>query len=240
MTASEKTQTCPVPSGGIQQTIDGTPTFFTDTEHKKCQMCNHVKSITEFYAKNKTYCKECLNEIITPQYLDDRERAMYEQDEKLLCAYRLHGSMKISAGKINSVTKKPKGRDKNITHTVIYILLQNITQCQICKIEFVYPFVRERHPRSPSLDRIDSKRGYELDNLGVICWNCNRRKDNSDLEFVERLLPYMKNPPNYDFVKIAPPLTPSSASLSKTLEAYDIDADRQMAEFIKLYGEVSK
>ena len=51
----------------------------------------------------------------------------------------------------------------------------------------------------PSLDRIDSTRGYTLDNVAVICGRCNRLKSDASLSelkllvaYVERELPHVK------------------------------------------------
>jgi hypothetical protein len=39
---------------------------------------------------------------------------------------------------------------------------------------------RSRHPRSPSLDRIDRTKGYTADNVQVVCWQYNIAKGELD------------------------------------------------------------
>ena len=36
----------------------------------------------------------------------------------------------------------------------------------------------DRHPRSPSLDRIDPKKGYTPDNVRIVCWQVNLARNN--------------------------------------------------------------
>jgi len=45
---------------------------------------------------------------------------------------------------------------------------------------------------SPSIDRIDSTKGYIKDNVQVISWKANRLKQNATLEDVEKLYNHMK------------------------------------------------
>lgn len=40
-------------------------------------------------------------------------------------------------------------------------------------LEFDTSFATEKHPLSPSLDRIDSQRGYEPGNVRFVCWAVN-------------------------------------------------------------------
>lgn len=55
--------------------------------------------------------------------------------------------------------------------------------------------LRARPPRPgnlPSLDRLDSSKGYVKGNVAVICWDCNRRKRDSTIEQLENIVAYMK------------------------------------------------
>lgn len=40
---------------------------------------------------------------------------------------------------------------------------------------------------SISIDRIDSQRGYEIDNIVVISWKANRLKNNGDIKDIESI-----------------------------------------------------
>lgn len=47
-------------------------------------------------------------------------------------------------------------------------------------------------PNSPSLDRIDSSKGYLKGNVRVISWKANRIKSDATAEDLEKILAYMK------------------------------------------------
>jgi hypothetical protein len=48
------------------------------------------------------------------------------------------------------------------------------------------------YPWAPSLDRIDSSRGYEPGNIRVICYRANHLKNNATLEEIEAIARYMR------------------------------------------------
>ena len=45
---------------------------------------------------------------------------------------------------------------------------------------------------SPSIDRIDTSKGYTPDNIKIISWRANKLKSNSSIEEMEAILNYMK------------------------------------------------
>lgn len=48
------------------------------------------------------------------------------------------------------------------------------------------------HTFTPSVDRVDSSKGYTPDNIRIISLKANRMKGDMSIEDVERLLKYMK------------------------------------------------
>lgn len=48
-----------------------------------------------------------------------------------------------------------------------------------------------REDNSPSIDRIDSSKGYEQDNIQVISWRANRIKNDSTPEELKKIYDYM-------------------------------------------------
>jgi hypothetical protein len=60
-------------------------------------------------------------------------------------------------------------------------------RCEATGIKF-YPYVGKssRHPHSPSIDRINSSKGYTKDNCWLVCWAFNTAKADFSLkDFVE-------------------------------------------------------
>jgi predicted DNA-binding protein YlxM (UPF0122 family) len=51
----------------------------------------------------------------------------------------------------------------------------------------------ERADYSPSIDRIDSSKGYLIDNIQIISWRANRIKNDSTPEELKKIADYMLN-----------------------------------------------
>ena len=70
---------------------------------------------------------------------------------------------------------KSKGRRLTCTLTVhdIRDLLSSLNICPCCKRDFDFT---EKTRRFPTLDRFDPDIGYEIENIIVICKQCNERK----------------------------------------------------------------
>lgn len=69
------------------------------------------------------------------------------------------------------------------------------TNCMCCSREFDYRLGQGRANRasSPSLDRLDSSKGYTIANVRVICTDCNVKKNGSSIEDLKRILAYMQS-----------------------------------------------
>lgn len=66
------------------------------------------------------------------------------------------------------------------------------THCPALGIKYIFETSMETKDFSPSLDRIDSTKGYIPGNIQVISWRANRLKSNSCLEELEKLVQYLK------------------------------------------------
>lgn len=76
-------------------------------------------------------------------------------------------------------------------------ILKQITLPTHCPV-FGYPLDyngtgQYRSDKSPSLDRIDSSKGYTLDNIQILSWRANRIKNDSTPEELMKLAIYMSN-----------------------------------------------
>lgn len=55
--------------------------------------------------------------------------------------------------------------------------------CPCCHKEFVLNAPKgHTHPQTPSLDRVDSRYGYVLGNIAIICNRCNNLKNDGTAE----------------------------------------------------------
>lgn len=86
---------------------------------------------------------------------------------------------------------KKKGLEFNIT--IEDIVIPDV--CPVLGIPLVKHFgkgIKGSQPNSPSLDRIDSSKGYVKGNVRVISWRANDLKRNATIEEVRKILEYME------------------------------------------------
>src|SRR4029077_12704225 len=60
-------------------------------------------------------------------------------------------------------------------------------ECACCHVEFDYSMGKGRTGLGPSLDRIDNLKGYTVDNVCLICFRCNVRKNSSTVAELEAI-----------------------------------------------------
>jgi hypothetical protein len=88
----------------------------------------------------------------------------------------LYNSLKYSAKK------------RGIPFSLTIPELNNLTFPITCPILGIpIRFNREQRDDSISIDRIDSDRGYEIDNIIVISWRANRLKSDASLNDMQRI-----------------------------------------------------
>jgi hypothetical protein len=88
------------------------------------------------------------------------------------------------------VRAKKRGLDFNLVPSDIIIP----THCPILGIPlFINRGGNSHTPNSPTLDRIDVRKGYVKGNVAVISMRANTIKSDATLEQVERLLVYMQS-----------------------------------------------
>jgi hypothetical protein len=164
---------------------------------KVCSHCKENKLFSEF-SKNKASsdglqykCRPCdvtyqaKRRIENPQKQLDYQRT-YQKNKRKDYNYRLQ--MLINASKQRA---KNKNREHNITVEDIKEIYPLDGCCPIfgMKLEFNSAGFREN---SPSIDRIDSTKGYTPNNIQIISWKANRIKGYATLQELEMLLAYLK------------------------------------------------
>lgn len=136
--------------------------------HKLCKRCGQTKPRDQFYITKKgngehinQHCKVCHGET-------NRERRFTPG--------ALLTRAKNGAGK--------RGIECTITKEDIIIP----PRCPVLNVEWVYDGVR--HDHAPSLDRIDSTKGYIPGNIAVVCWRVNRLKNNATIDELRSLVEF--------------------------------------------------
>lgn len=164
---------------------------------KICSHCNEDKLLSEFSVNNKAKdklqykCRTC-----DVKYQAKRREANkdhfteysreYQKGRRKDFEYRLQ--MLINASKQRA---KSKGREHNITIEDLKAIYPSDGRCPIFGniLEFNEAGFRDS---SPSIDRIDSSKGYTIDNIQVISWKANRIKGAASLQDLEMLVAYLK------------------------------------------------
>lgn len=100
--------------------------------------------------------------------------------------FRLQGLLNASRARA-----KEKNREHTLTKQDLFNLFPKDGCCPIFgfKLEWNGAGFRET---SPSIDRIDSTKGYTKDNVQIISWKANRIKGYASVEELEVLLAYLK------------------------------------------------
>jgi hypothetical protein len=163
---------------------------------KICNSCKEPKPFTSF-TKNKASpdglqykCRPCdvayqaKRRLENPELRLDYQRS-YQKNRRKDYTYRLQ--MLINASKQRA---KNKDREHNISVEDIKNIFPEDGCCPIfgMKLEFNNAGFREN---SPSIDRIDSTKGYTPDNIQIISWKANRIKGYATLQELEMLLAYL-------------------------------------------------
>lgn len=138
-------------------------------------------------------CKKCDNEYNKKR----RERIGKTEMRKKYNEYRKSRlndfdyriSALWSASKQRAVANN---REHSITKQDLKDLFPSDFRCPVFGFELEWGDAGFRET-SPSIDRIDSTRGYTKDNVQIISWKANRIKSYATIDEIETVLNYMKS-----------------------------------------------
>lgn len=83
---------------------------------------------------------------------------------------------------------KSSAKKRGIPFSLTIPELNNLTFYITCPVLGIpIKFNRKQQDDSISIDRIDSERGYEIDNIIVVSWRANRAKSNLTKEELEKI-----------------------------------------------------
>lgn len=183
--------------------------------NKICSKCEKNKPI-ELFVKNKTckngrsnVCKECQNNY-SREYRKGNQDYLYkkrinyynggkESEKKLRAQRKQENPLKIrcqylKAGMRDRARKKKLDYDKDF-FSVEYLMkrLSDNPYCECCNTLLDIGFKEDRkfHDNSPSMDRVDSTKGYTKDNVAILCWRCNKHKQDATSEELRMIADFM-------------------------------------------------
>lgn len=150
---------------------------------KYCPICKKEKPLSEFYKhKNRKdghsgQCAECIKTFSKKWYREtiDERKKYYESTKERKKQYKSTIRNKNSLSGIKQRAKK-KGLEFNLT-------IEDIPLTAYCP---VFGWLLERtnkaNDKSPSVDRIDSTKGYTKDNIQILSNKANRMKQDATPE----------------------------------------------------------
>jgi hypothetical protein len=154
---------------------------YRDGKHPSCSDC--VKTYNrELYAKNAEYKEK--RKARSQNLTDEQKQDRLDRSRKFYASHRGRALTLINGAKRNAQRKNIKF---DLPFEFIYEKLISGT-CEITDIPFDFsrPSSTIKNPYSPSLDRIDPKKGYTMDNVRVVIWQFNMMKGEiSDKELVQ-------------------------------------------------------
>lgn len=178
---------------------------------KVCKVCNIEKSLDEFYLvkrRNGEHNRDCTcsdcrklknrERSRQPEYIEARKlrhQANSKNEEYV------NGRKEYLSGYYNSLNGRAKSLYKSvlkrsntdrfgetdITEDFIIDRLMD-GKCEVTGIDFQYEnkFGTFKNPFSPSIDRIDSTKGYLKDNVRFVIWQVNLMKGElTDQQFID-------------------------------------------------------
>lgn len=167
---------------------------------KQCSACGQLKPESEF-SKDKTkadglrsQCKECDKQYAKQYHLANREKklerskqyyaANHDKERKRHKRYReAHPEQYLWTGAKGRA--KTRGLEFNIE--VSDIVIPEFCPVLGLKLE---KGKGEQQDSSPTLDRIDSSKGYIKGNIEVISWRANRLKNDATPEELRKVADY--------------------------------------------------
>lgn len=164
---------------------------------KPCNRCFKDLPLFDF-SKNKTAvdglqnrCKKCDKEYQQTRRIKNKDYLLayqrkYQAKRRKNFEYRLQ--MLLNASKQRAILKN---REHSITLEDIKELYPIDGKCPVFgfDLEFNSEGFKET---SPSIDRIDSSKGYTKDNIQIISWKANRLKSCATVEDLELLVAFLK------------------------------------------------
>ena len=159
---------------------------------KTCKQCNIEKPFEEFYVSSKrtdrrdNTCKECrkLNDRIRrqdPEYRAKRlaQQKEYAENNREQCITRGREYYASVKGRAKTLLKGVMRRSNDVDIDERFII-ERIEDgfCEVTGIPFnMNPSVdTKKNPYAPSIDRIDSSKGYTRNNVQIVIWQYNLMK----------------------------------------------------------------
>jgi hypothetical protein len=160
---------------------------------KKCTRCKLLKPREEFFPrpaaadKLSSQCRECNRECCRISYAKSKAQNGGKCHRVRSCLKRRENRTETDWKLINmywSAKKRSRKKGRNFDITPEDVLALYVERCPILGIELDWEVegAKRASDSSPSLDRIDSTKGYSKDNIWIISLRANRIKSDGSPE----------------------------------------------------------
>jgi len=84
--------------------------------------------------------------------------------------------------------------DEHFSVSRLIQMIQGSSECPCCHKPIDYSY-KDGKPKnsSPSIDRMNPRKGYTLDNVTLICWRCNNLKRDASADELEMVAKWMRS-----------------------------------------------
>lgn len=160
---------------------------------KKCKVCLVEKNLEEFYNRGdrrhakRSMCISCHGERRRKRYAEATESEEFKKEHaKKTVIWRSENVAKAMLSRAKS-----RSKNKNLDFDLV---LEDVNIPELCpilgiKLEMAKGIASDN---SPSIDRLDSSKGYTKDNIIVCSYRANRIKSDSTIEDIEKLYIWYK------------------------------------------------
>lgn len=186
--------------------------------NKVCRKCNRKLPLEQF-VRNKSCrngysgtCLDCsnlyctawkrvnasrLNPIRRQQYAERYGPIQRAKEKNRQDNYPVRVRAQLLRGGMRERTKVlGLAFDSNIlTLEYLMALIRDTPVCPCCGRELDYGFKhdKQKHDNSPSIDRIDIRAGYVVNNIALICWRCNNLKRDAGPNELQMIVDWMRS-----------------------------------------------
>jgi len=183
---------------------------------KQCNKCGQLKTLDEFIKNIQCKdgfagtCKTCQNEYSkkwktkNSKSLAEQRRKNYaetkglevkQREEKRKELYPLRVRCQLLRGGMRDRAKIKGIKFDSEFFTVEYLinrLLKN-PSCECCgkKLDIGFKKDNKFNDNSPSMDRVNPNKGYEKENVAILCWRCNKHKQDSTAKELRMIAAFM-------------------------------------------------
>lgn len=182
--------------------------FIGPIQRKICRGCRSPVLLDGFNASKTgaggkdARCKQCTRKHCNDWYASDSPKAIASvKKQRARCATEKETRLKRRQDRpvrclFNSAKQRAGRKNLSFTITPEDIVIPEFCPVLGTRLVREVDGVKKKQfatgDTSPSIDRIDSSRGYEPDNIAVISWRANTLKNNGTLEEFERLIEWLK------------------------------------------------